>query len=124
MARKLSHSEFSKALATRKMPMEQLAEYVEFDATRAVPRLVFRADALIDVPPTDYDVDEAIYRYLRDLRDERLYQEESFAFAGAKLVVAEGDSWFNLPPVLRPPAIADWIWKHRRFRVNNIARWG
>lgn len=124
MAKKLSHSEFSRALLTRSMPLDQLPEYVTFDPTSAVPRLIFRADALLDVPPADYNVDEAIYRYLRVLRDERRSQQEAFAYVGAKSVVAEGDSWFNLPEFFRPLAIADWISRHHRYRVNNIARWG
>jgi hypothetical protein len=124
MAKKLYFFEFSRALVARSMPLDQLPEYVTFDPTSAVPKLIFRADALLDVPPTGYDVDEAIYRYLRVLRDERRTQKETFAYAGAKSVVAEGDSWFNLPEFLRPPAIADWISRHRRYRVNNIAHWG
>jgi len=106
------------------MPLDKLAGYVQFDPDSAIPKLSFRSDALIDQPPPAYDVDGEIYRMLRELKEKQAVQIESFSFVGKKSVVAEGDSWFNLPEILRPPAIADWISRNGRFRMNNIAYWG
>jgi hypothetical protein len=65
MARRLHFLEFARALETGSMPDELLPQYLELDAERAVPRLVFRRDALLDVPPQEYDVDDAVYRAQR-----------------------------------------------------------
>lgn len=37
-------------------------------------------------------------------------------------IVAEGDSWFRLPPILYPPTLADVLAQSRP--VNNLAHWG
>ncbi len=124
MAKRLTFDEFRIAIEQRTVPLEKLPEYVQFDPDSPVPRLAFRADALIDRPPADYDVDAKIYRMLRVVDEERDARLESFSFVGRKLVVAEGDSWFNLPKFFRPPAIADWIQRNGRFRMKNIAYWG
>lgn len=124
MAKRLTFHEFRTAIDRRIMPLEKLPEYVQFDPRFPVPKLVFRADALIDEPPADYDVDAEIYRMLRIFDEERDAQLESFYFVAQKRVVAEGDSWFNLPEFIRPPAIADWIKRNGRFRMKNIAYWG
>ena len=58
---------------------------------------------------------------------QRAHQEREFAalaLVGLKRVVAEGDSWFNLPPFIRPQAIADRLKSDNRVAVNNIAKWG
>lgn len=124
MAKRLTFNEFRSAIEQRTIPTERLPEYVDFDPNSPIPKLVFRADALIDQAPPGYDVDAEIYRLLRILSDERDVQRESFSFVGQKRVVAEGDSWFNLPMLIRPPAIADWIERNGRFRMKNIAYWG
>lgn len=124
MARRLSFQEFSHAIENHTLPLDKLADYVRFDPTSAVPRLVFRSDVLLDTPPPTYDVDKAIYQMLRALQDEHRAQLESFSYVGKKSVVAEGDSWFNLPKRVRPPAIADWIELNGRFLTRNIAYWG
>ncbi len=46
------------------------------------------------------------------------------AVVGLKRVLAEGDSWFNLPPLIRPKAIADRLSSNKKVSVKNIARWG
>lgn len=124
MAKRLTFNEFRTAIDQRTMPLEKLPDYVDFDPQSPIPKLVFRADALIDQPPPDYDVDAEIYRMLRIISEERDARLETFAFVGQKRVVAEGDSWFNLPVLIRPPAIADWIERNGRFRMRNIAYWG
>lgn len=124
MAKRLTFETFRTAIDQRTMPLEKLPEYVQFDPNSPVPKLAFRADALIDEPPPHYDVDAEIYRMLRVVDEERDSRLESFSFVGQKRVVAEGDSWFNLPEGFRPPAIADWIQRNGRFRMKNIAHWG
>ena len=124
MAKRLTFDEFRTAIEQRTMPLEKLPDYVDFDPAAPIPKLVFRADALIDQPPPDYDVDAEIYRMLRVIGEARDARLETFSFVGQKRVVAEGDSWFNLPWLVRPPAIADWIERNGRFRIKNIAYWG
>jgi len=124
MAKKISFMEFKMAVDRRTIPLESLADYVDFDDEAPIPRLRFCQDALIDTAPDKYDVDEEIFRLLRSLDDEQEADAEIFSFAPKKRVVAEGDSWYNLPKFLRPPAIADWIQKNKRFRLKNIAKWG
>jgi len=124
MAKRLTFNEFRTAIEQRTMPLEKLPDYVDFDPLSPIPKLVFRADALIDQPPPDYDVDAEIYRMLQIEAEERDARLEAFSFGGQKRVVAEGDSWFNLPAFIRPPAIADWIERNGHFRMRNIAYWG
>lgn len=124
MAKRLTFNEFKTAIDHRTLPLDKLPEYVDFDAQSPIPKLVFRADALIDQPPPSYDVDAEIYRLLQVMEDERTARLETFSFMSQKRVVAEGDSWFNLPWLVRPPAIADWIQRNGRFRMKNIAYWG
>jgi hypothetical protein len=124
MAKRLKFEEFRSAIEERRIPLEALQEYVQFDPYAPIPKLTFRADALLDHPPPHYDVDAAIYRMLRLNDEERRARLEEFSFVGQKRVVAEGDSWFNLPEGLRPPAIADWIRRNGRFRMKNIAYLG
>lgn len=124
MAKRLTFEEFKTSIDQRVMPLEKLPEYVQLDPNLPLPKLVFRADALVDLPPPEYDVDAEIYQMLRVIEDEQDAQVEAFSFVGPKRVVAEGDSWFNLPLFVRPPAIADWIKRNGRFKVKNIAYWG
>lgn len=124
MAKKISFSDFKNAVDNRTIPLESLDDYVVFDDESPIPKLRFRQDALIDDAPVEYDVDDEIYRLLRYLDDEKDHEADIFSFASKKRVVAEGDSWYNLPEFFRPPAIADWIKANERFKVKNIARWG
>jgi hypothetical protein len=124
MAKRLTFDEFRIAIEQRTMPLEKLPDYVDFDPQSPVPKLVFRVDALLEPPHPGYDVDAEIYRMLRVIEEEREAQRSAFSFVAQKQVVAEGDSWFNLPWLIRPPAIADWIQRNGRFRMKNIAYWG
>ena len=124
MARRLSFTEFREALEQRLLPPEILGDYVEFDSDSPILRLIFRSDALLDNPPEDYDVDSAIYQFLQQLEIEETLQLEKLTFVAQKSVVADGDSWFNLPVFLRRVAIANWISLNRRFQMRNVARWG
>ena len=124
MAKRLTFSEFKDALANRLFPLEVLSDYLEFDPDSPIPKLVFRHDALLDIPDPEYNVDMELYKYLQELEEKEYFQSATFQLVARETVVAEGDSWYNLPSLLRPPAIADWIKINRRFRMRNIAYWG
>ena len=124
MAKRITHAQFSQALAAGTMSVESLADYVTLESITGIPTVRFRADALLDAPPPAYDVDDAVYLYMREQRKARRSQLQSFEYVGKKCVVAEGDSWFSLPGFLRVPAIADRIGKDGRFVMDNIAHWG
>lgn len=118
MARRVTFFDFNRALATGGMPVERLGEYVRFDDLAPVPRLVFKEDALTDAPPLHYDIDEEIHRFLRKKRGEE-------GNVGGRIrVVADGDSWFDLPEFFRRRAIADVIQTQADYRMVNVAQWG
>ena len=108
------------------VPPHGLAQYVEFDESSPVPRLQFATDALLDDPPAGYDVDRDFLQQSRKVRQDHyaLKAAASSAVLGIKRVVAEGDSWFSMPMLVRPNTIADAITWDRRFLVTNIAYWG
>ena len=121
MAR-ISFSKFKRALDSGNMPPERLALYVQLDADFPIPKLIFRPRALTDSAPPRYNVDKEVCRHTRRCRHNAL---ESSPRDGQKVsVVAEGDSWMDLPGFLRRFAIADQLEKRSDFRVNNIAQWG
>jgi hypothetical protein len=124
MATRITLEQFDRLLRDQLIPPDMIGEFVEFDEESAVPRLAFRADAIIGPVPPDYDVDEMVYRYERELRKRDAALRSISRVVTGIPVVAEGDSWFNLPMFIRPRAIADQLEKDRRFEANNIARWG
>ena len=124
MAKRLKFENFRNSLEQRELPMDSLGHYVEFDSESPVPKLRFKSDALLDVPDPSYDVDLAIYRYSRELRKREPPQVATLQSSDVRSVVAEGDSWYNLPSFWRPPAIADCIEENPRFDMRNIAYWG
>jgi hypothetical protein len=126
MAKRLYFEEFRDAIESRRMPPEKLADYVRFDPNSAIPKLTFRSDALLDHPTVGYNLDASVCGWSRAIREERTNKQTLFAFTGKKSIVAEGDSWFNLPPFEYkwPIAIAEWIDRNGRFIVHNIACWG
>ncbi len=121
MARRMKFAEFRRRLEAGRLSGEDLEDYLEIDPTASRMRVRFRPGALEDSPPADYDVDEALYRYQRALD---LAAEKTTARRAKPRVVAEGDSWFQLPMIIRPKAIATRIHKNGRFGVRNIAMWG
>ena len=124
MAKRLTFENFSNSLKKGTLPLESLMDYVELDTESPIPKLSFRPDALLDAPDTNFDVDRAIYKYVLKIKEYERFQAATFQFSGVKTVVAEGDSWFNLPQPFRPRAIADRIEKNRSFDMRNIAYWG
>lgn len=126
MSRRITFQQFATSLEQRTLPIESLSDYVEFDPTSPIPKLKFKADALLDTVDSEYDVDRKLYLYSRKLREDGREQAEDYRNLAQPSVVAEGDSWFNLPTFLFlvPPAIADWIELNGRFNMRNIADWG
>lgn len=124
MATKLHFDVFRKSIDDRSFPMEKLGEYVELDPESPVPKLKIIPDALLDSAPEDYNIDREIYKISREKEEEEYNQIEVFKFSGKQRIVAEGDSWFNLPPVIRPKAIADRMKSNGNYKVKNIAYWG
>ena len=126
MSRRITFEKFSTSLEKWKLPIESLSDYVEFDPTSPIPRLRLKSDALLDAVDPDYDVDRELYLYSRKLREDERERAEGYRNSGQPSVVAEGDSWFNLPTFLFLvlPAIADWIEHNGRFNMRNIAYWG
>ncbi len=121
MAR-ISFAKFKRLLDGGNMPPEDLALYVQLDDDAPIPKLNFRPNALTTTPFPGYDVDFEVCRHIRRCRDDAL---GSNPHDGRKIsVVAEGDSWMDLPGFLRRFAIADQLEKRREFRLKNIAQWG
>ena len=121
MARRMKFTEFKRRLESRRLSIDYLEDYLEIDPTAPRMRVRFRPGALEDLPPIDYDVDHALYLYQRASDQAR---EKTKVRTGKPRVVAEGDSWFLLPLIIRPKAIATRIQDDGRFLVRNIAKWG
>ncbi|WP_449302240.1 SGNH/GDSL hydrolase family protein [Pseudoxanthomonas mexicana] len=124
MSRRLSFAEFDLAIKSGTMPIELLPDYLELDKSCPVPILKFRSDALTTDPPASYDVDKEVYDYTRRLQEAEERRIEEFAFSSKRSVLIEGDSWFNLPPVVRPRSIGEHLKGSKNFGVKNIAKWG
>ncbi|MGH7797394.1 MAG: SGNH/GDSL hydrolase family protein [Candidatus Binatia bacterium] len=121
MARRMKFAEFKRRLQSRRLSSEDIEDYLEIDPTAPQIRVRFRPGTLEDLPPEDYDVDHALYLYQR-ARDRA--REKTTVRTAKPRVVAEGDSWFHLPLIVRPTAIATHIHDNGGFLVRNIARWG
>lgn len=39
-------------------------------------------------------------------------------------IIAEGDSWFRLPPVIMPPTLIDILQQDYGYSIDNMAHWG
>ena len=39
-------------------------------------------------------------------------------------IIAEGDSWFRLPPLVMPPTLVDLLQQTYGYPINNMAHWG
>ena len=39
-------------------------------------------------------------------------------------IVAEGDSWFRLPPLIMPPTLIDVLQQTKGYPIDNMAHWG
>lgn len=122
--RRIFFSEFKNAIAERDLRLVALGDYIEMDPDSPVPKVQFRADALLDDAPEDFDVDRFVYQYLQALDEERYEAEAFVAPFGLRKVVGEGDSWMNLPGPLGWKAIGDSIHARKNFRIRNIGYWG
>src|SRR5690349_1538982 len=123
MATALSFSEFDAKLKQGALTEQEIKRHLEIDPTVSVVRIRFRPNALRDAPPVGYDVDQEVY-FAQRAAENRGRAMAKPAKAKLKRVTAEGDSWFNLPPIIRPKAIADRLKSNKRVDVQNIAKWG
>lgn len=123
MSVKIPFEKFKQSLRSRSISLDSISMYIEWDDDSLTPKLKFKPNVLLDEAPASYDLDEEVYQHLRDLEND---QDDSFEdlFRRRPRVVVEGDSWYNLPFLIKPFAIADWMKEHRRLNVKNIARWG
>jgi len=121
MAARLSFAQFDAKLKSGQLSPAEHRRYLEVDPRTPVVRIRFKSGALRDAPPPGYDVDQEVYLAERADQERRLSRE---ALVAKKRVVAEGDSWFNLPPFIRPEAIADRLESNGHMAVKNIAMWG
>ena len=124
MAKQVTFEEFLESVRRRTMLPTELWDYIEFDRHSPIPRLRFRSNVLLDQPPATFDLDNEIRQLELTINGERREQRKSSAFRGKKLIVAEGDSWFNLPPYSPYYAIGDRIYENGRFDIENSAYWG
>jgi lysophospholipase L1-like esterase len=121
MATRLSFVEFDAKLKSGTLTPAEHRKYLEVDPAADVVRVRFKPGALRDAPPPGYDVDRELYLAERAKQERQI---ATLALVGLNRVVAEGDSWFNLPPFIRPEAIADRLKSNNRLAVKNIAHWG
>lgn len=125
MANKLTFEKFLELARNRATPPAVLRDYIEFDPHSPIPRLRFRSDVLLDQPPATFDLDGEVRQIGRALdRARKRELRRSPAFPGLKRVVAEGDSWFELPWFFEVYAIAEWIERDKRFDMENVADYG
>src|SRR5258705_8733187 len=121
MPTRLTFAEFDAKLKSGTLSPVEYTTYLEIDPSVHVVHIRFKPGGLADAPPPGYDVDREVYYA------ERAKHAREFArlpLAELKRVLAEGDSWFNLPPFIRPKAIADRLQSNKLVVVRNIAHWG
>lgn len=123
MATSLSFSEFDAKLKQGTLTESELNRCVEIDPTVSLIRLRFKPHALSDAPSPGYDLDREVYLAQRAAENRGRAMAKA-AKIKRKRVTAEGDSWFNLPPIVRPKAIADRLKSNKKVDVQNIAKWG
>ena len=119
MARRITFDAFRRRIDSGRLTTNELEDYLEIDPTAPTIRVRLRPGTLKDSPPPGYDVDEALHKYEVSKEKRKIHVR-----IPCPRVVAEGDSWFHLPPIIRPKAIADRIKADGKFNVSNIARWG
>ncbi len=125
MAKRLTFQQFKESLEKSASPISNLGDYVQFDPKSPIPKLMFRPNALLDEPDPEYNVDRVLYEFSRKIQEAKRAQNLRPQSSELKSIVAEGDSWFNLPELFGyPPAIANCIDANQQFEMNNIAYWG
>jgi lysophospholipase L1-like esterase len=124
MATIQSVDKFLEYLSTGKLSWQQVNRYVEIDPEAPVMRLRMRPDVLSGRIPEGIDVDQLVYAF--DVKEQAQKRARRVRTRMKELVVvADGDSWFHLPPIIRPEAIADRIGDDDPpFDVYNLAHWG
>ncbi len=118
-----NYEELKNELACGKVTRE-LMECVKLSTGPDGHKLRLKERFARDDIPQDFDIDQEIYTLQRQQSDSPPDEAQSVSKGSRKRVVAEGDSWFNLPPFIRPLAIADRLKDNGKYKVSNIARWG
>ena len=115
----ITFDELQRALQNNDFETDELPNYFEEDEDSAVVSLKLRPDVISDDVPSSFDANEALHKYQRR-QFETAQRDRPLGIT----VVAEGDSWFNLPQPWRPRAIVDNLENNHTYTVKNIARWG
>ena len=123
MATRTAFRTFKDQLEASELSPRALQRFLELDPDSPVTRVRFKPNVFSDQPPPAYDVNQHLYEW-QQTRARAARQALRGAKARRPTVVAEGDSWFNLPPIIRPKAIADRIASNGTYNVINIAHWG
>jgi len=124
METRLTFNETLKRLSGKFVSPDDLSPYFELDTESPLPKIKFRRDALLDIPPSDFDIDKHIQTLIQEIDEEEYESEEAFRTIGKKKVVAEGDSWMNLPWILGWKSIGDSLKARNNYKVRNIGKWG
>jgi metacaspase-1 len=122
MTAPLSFEVFERKFNEGKLTVSEYRRYLEIDPTASHVRVRFKPGSLRDAPPPGYDIDRQVYLAERTRQDR---QRDILMRKDVPRVTADGDSWFNLPPILCPPAIANQLKSDRkRLNVDNVGHWG
>jgi GDSL-like Lipase/Acylhydrolase family len=123
MARIETIEDFLRRLTAGQLSWQQVSRFVEIDPEAPVMRLRMRPGVLPGRVPDGIDVDELVYQ-IEQKQEAEKRARRARVLAKLPAVIADGDSWFHLPPIIRPTAIADRIGKDALFGMNNLAHWG
>jgi hypothetical protein len=121
MARKFTFAEIVNGVQSRSMSADELRACFVIDAGRTTglhPRFRINTDR-VDIAGLEGTATDAAHA---------LAVEAGFALGSPSglapdgTIVAEGDSWFRLPPILFPPTLADVL--AESHPIENLAHWG
>ena len=72
MAKRLTFQQLKGLLENPTAPIENLADYVQFDPDSPIPKLRFKTRVMQEqAKHEDYDVDHAIQKYSRKIEEEK-----------------------------------------------------
>lgn len=124
MAQSITFSELIGKVQSRSLGPEDVERYFVLDAARTTglhPRFRINPEE-VDISGVEGTATDA---------GHALAVEAGFSVRAAMSltlppangnIVAEGDSWFRLPPFIYPPTLADFL--AERYPINNLAHWG
>lgn len=126
MVQRMRFEDFKERLEKGTLSPDEARHYLELDPSTAKVRVRIKPDALLDGVPPDYDVDAAVHALHRRLVETK---PAALKAPNAATVVAEGDSWFELPNwlligVFIPNAIVQILDKNKKLKIKSVAKWG